>query len=319
MAKKIFRLLFNTFLSVTKGNFKLALDLASFTDNALFAAKADAAILILYNFFHPLFTTYQTLYNAMKVQKDTAEGGTLTLKQSLKGMTDKVNIWDTAILNFYGGLKTNPSYKAIFTDGHTPFLRGSQKSRIDAVKQLSDKLIGIVGLAATKTDVDSYYATLNNAFTTHSGQKSTKGTNSSAVEAQRLEVCYGLQYVLGGLMQKYYKDLKQAANFFDMAKLQSAEQNKFTKKVLKGMTLYNIFERTVVPGTQISIWNKGAGPLQFCFAKNATDGIGTMFITIAPGANETHNADEFGDIANNHFFLVNNPVDIVGSYVVELL
>lgn len=319
MAKKIFRLLVNTFLSVTKGNFKLALQLAVFTDNALNAAKADAAILALYNFFHPLFVAYQNVYNAWKEQKDLSEGGTLSLKQLLKGMTDKINIWDTAILSAYGGLKTNPTYKGILPDGHTPFLQGSQKARVDAVKHLSDKLIGIAGLAATKTDIDNYYALLNAAFNTHGGQKSTQSINSKAVETQRLEVCYGLQYVLGGLMQKFYKDIKQAGSFFDISKIQSGEQNKWVKKLLKPMTLLNIFERTLDPTDKVRIKNNKLGPLQFFYAKNAGDAVGAVFVTVNAGEEVIRPIQDFGDFANNHFFNVYNPTDFEGSYEVELL
>ena len=314
----LYHFLVNSFLVVTNHNYKLAFKIGTYTDNALNNAKADPAILVLYNFFHPLFVNFTAAYNAWKLQKNQGVGGTLTLTQLFDGLTDKLNIWESQILVFYTK-KTNPGFKALFPQGHKPFQNGTQETKIEAVKNLSDGMIGIAGLASVKSDVDAYYALFMAAFNTHQGQDSGIGTASDLVETQRVNLCNGLQWVLGGLTQKYYTNLLQIANFIDIQSMQSGEQTEWVKKKLKALSHFNIFERTLLPTDQIRIKVTGPDALQFYWTLNANDAVGATSLIIPAGAEETHNADEFGDVLNNHFFNVNNPAGTVGSYEVELL
>jgi hypothetical protein len=318
MAKRLYHFLINSFLVITIANYKLAFKIGTYTDNALNNAKADPAILLLYNFFHPLFLNFMAAYNASKLQKNQAIGGTLTLTQLFDGLTDKLNIWDSQILVFYTK-KSNPGFKALFPQGHKPFQQGSQETKIEAIKNLSDGMNGIAGLASVKSDVDAYYALFIAAFNTHQGQDSSIGTASDLVETQRVNMCNGLQWVLGGLTQKYYTNLSQIANFIDIASMQNGEQNKWVKKLLKGLKLLNIFERTLDPTDKLRIKNNKLGPLQFFCAKNAGDAVGAVFVIVNPGEEVTHPIADFGDFANNHFFNVYNPTDLDGGYEVELM
>jgi hypothetical protein len=312
-------LLINSFLSVTNKNYKLAYTIGTFTDNALITAKADPAILALYNYFHPIFTSFQTSYNTWKTQQNTSIGGTATLDQLLGGLTAKVNLWDAQILGFYQ-TKTNAGYIALLPSGHSIFLHGKQKDRIDAVKHLSDGLVGIAGLAATKTDVDAYYNQLINAYNLHQGQGSGVGTSSDAVENQRVLLCNGLFYVYGGLIQKYVTDLKQIANFIDVESMQQHLQTQFTNAHLKPLATYNICQRTLAPNDQIKIINNGSIDLNFYWAAHASDAMGATFVTIAAGSEETHNASDFGDVDNLHFLNVfNTSPELDGSYELDLL
>jgi hypothetical protein len=310
----------NSFAALTKRNYKLASILGKFTDSALSAGSAaDTAIAVLYAYYHPLYLAFDTAYQNWKTQKDISQGGTETLVQLLGALPAEVNTWGLAILSYYG-VKTNPTYKGIFPHGHTAFYSGTYMERIDAVGSLSTKLTGITPLAATKTAVDAYYTSLMTAYNTRQGQTSGNTTNSDTVEIQRLALCDALQYVLGGLIQRFYQDLGQIAGYIDINSMERHQQTQFINNHLKPLTENGICERTLGATDQIRIINNGSVPLKFYFANSATGAAGAIFITLAPGADETHNASDFGDVTTLHFLNVSNAdAAVEGAYEVDLL
>lgn len=319
MSKRTFRMLINSFLSVTVNNYKLANTLATFTDNALNNAKADAAILALYNYFHPLFITFQTNYNNWKTAANTAIGSTANVDQLLAQLTDKVNLWDAQCLVVYK-VKSDAGYKALFPHAHKPFNSGVTKDEIDAVKMLSQGLTGITALAATKTDVDAFYALLIAAFNNKQGQKSTVGNDSNAVENQRIIICNALFYVYGGLVQKFAADPKQIANFMDVENMQRHLQTQFVNNKLKPLAIYTVFERTLQPTDNIMVINTGTTGLNFYWAAHSGDTPTGTFVTMAAGEEKTITAGAFGDVANNHFFTAQNTSsNLMGSFEVNLV
>ena len=319
MSQRLYHFLINSFLVVTKKSYKLANTLGSFTNNALFNAKADAAILVLYNFFNPIFTAYQTAFNAWNLQQNTAQGGTLSLEQLLAGLTAKVNIWDAQILIFYQ-LKTSSGFKALFPHGHAAFSHGSQQEKVAAVKHLSDGMLNIAGLAATKADVDAFVALLVAAFNNKQGQHGNQNTGSNSVENQRVLVCNGLFYVYAGLVQHFITDLAQIATFIDVESMQNHQQTVFINNHLKAGAEHNICQRTLLPTDQIRLINNGEAELRFYVAQHATDPAGATFVQLPPAADVTHPASDFGDVATLHFLNVQNANSSVeGSYEVDLL
>jgi hypothetical protein len=319
MPDKPYHFLVNSFSSVTKENYKLADTLGKFTDSALYAARANPDIALIYAFYHPIYTGYDTVYGTWKTQKQVSQGGTDALGQLVEGLPAKVNIWDMAILPFYGS-KTNSTYKGIFPHGHTAFYRGTQKDRIDAVESLNEKIDGIAPLAATKTDVDTYYASLMAAYNNRQGQASGNTGNSDNVETQRQIICGALQCVFGFITYKYYNDLGQVAVYIDINSMANHQQTQFVNNNLKPLTEHGICQRTLAPTDQVRIINNGSVPLKFYFAGSATAAAGATFIILAPGADETHNASDFGDVATLHFLNVYNAdATAVAAYEVDLL
>ena len=60
--------------------------------------------------------------------------------------------------------------------------------------------------------------------------------------------------------------------------------------------------------------------MEFYIAQTAKAGAGTTVIKVAAGADETHDASDFGDVASLHFLNVHNPnASIDGAYEVDLL
>jgi len=318
MALRVFHLLINSFLSVTRTSYKLAFILGTFTDNALNAAKADPKILELYNEFHPVYTAFLAAYNAWKNQVNTSIGGTASLEQLLAQLTDKSNLWQSQVLAFYKS-KKNSGFKALFPRGLRPFYTGGQLAEINAVKTLSDGLANIAGLASTKTDVDAFYTLLINAFNSRQGLDSSVGIGSDAVETQRVALSVGLFMAYGGLIRKYAATPLQIGNYFDIESMQHNLQTQFVNNHIKALTTVNIFQRTLLPTDRIRILNNGKTELTFFWASTDEQSTASIFITVQPQTVETFEASKFGDLATNHFFNVTNPSDLAeGAYEVDL-
>jgi hypothetical protein len=319
MATRVFHLLINSFLSVTNRNFKLAFILGTFTDNALYAAKADPKILELYNEFHPVYTAFIAAYDTWKSQINTSISGTASFEQLLAQLTEKSNYWQSQALAFYK-TKTDKGFIFLFPNGLRPFYTGGQLAEMNAVKTLSDGMANITGLVGVKADVDAFYALMVSAFNVHQGQKSNVGLGSDNVEAQREALSIGLFAAYGGLIHKYAATPLVIANFFDIESMQHNLQTQFVNNHLKALTTVNIFQRTLQPTDQIKIANNGKTELTFFWASTDEQSTAIVSVTVQPQTVETFEASKFGDLATNHFFNVTNPSDLAeGAYEVDLV
>ena len=293
----------NPFYNVTRDNYRLAVTISTYTDAALNAAKADAAILALYTPYHTLHLAYVAAYDSWIAQANSQQGNTLSLTQLLDQSTAKINDWDLAIQNVYR--RDTPQYKSILPNGHGPFQKGTQTSRIAAIKALSINLNGISALATTKAAVDAYYTLLDTANTAQKGSKTTTNSFSSNVEAARIAACDGLYLVLGGLMQKYNTNTAKIADYMDLENIRSGEQTIFTGHTMSNQTS-KIAKRTLADNQSIRLINTGSVKVQFYLATNPADALGSKSIIVNPFEDKTVIADDLGDVDTQHFLMVNN-------------
>jgi hypothetical protein len=293
----------NPFMSVTTGNYSLSVIVSTYTDSALNAAKADATILSLYNTYHPLHQALTTAYNDWLTQGGTQKGSTLNLTQLLAQSTSKINDWDLAVQLLYR--KDTPQYKTIFPNGHAPYNSGAQTNRIAAVKALSNHLVGITALASTKAAVDAYFTALETANTAQKGNKTTTNTASTAVEIARINTCHGLYAVLGGLMMKYSTQPDKVGDFMDLENIRNKDQTDFTGHTMAGQTS-KIAKRTLVDNQPIRLINLGNVKIQFYLSTHPSDMISSKFIIVNPMEDKTVIADDLGDVASQHYLMINN-------------
>lgn len=293
----------NTFLINTENNYHRALQISQYLNDKLDATKADADILVLYNHFHPLHLAYTDAYNQWESQIGAQISSTNTLSGLLRGITTQVNTWKYA---FYaaGFLPSTPTYIACFPNGVSPFQRGTQLERIQAVKQLSLAMTGITALAATKTSVDNYFTSLNTALTSQQGKIGTTKNLSDAVELARQTMCVGQYWCLGGLMQKYAAFPDTIANFYAITLIQNNAQTDFTGHILGGK-MSKIAKRTLVAEQSIHLYNLGSVPIRFYLATNPTDAQTTV-IDVPPMSDKTVTADQLGDVTTQHYLMVYN-------------
>jgi hypothetical protein len=303
MYKRPWMYIQNPFLTATNYNYRLAVTISTYTDAALNAAKADAAILALYTPYHALHQSLVVAYDTWLAQAGSQQGSTLNLTQLLDQATAKINDWDLAIQNVYR--RGTPQYKALLPSGHTPFQRGSQTSRMATFKALSINLTGIAALATTKTAVDAYYTLLDTANTTQKGSKTTTNSYSANVEAARLAACDGLYSVLGGLMQRYNTHLPKIGDFIDLENIRTGEQTDFTGHTMGGQTT-KIAKRTLEDVQSIRLINLGNVKIQFYLATNPTDTVDSKFIIVNPYEDITVIASDLGDVVSQHYLMIYN-------------
>ena len=304
----------NSFLTATRDSYLKTHIISTFTDGALNNAKADAQILVQYNFYHPLHVAYEAAFGVWDAQRATQSGSTMTLESWLDQLSSiKVKAWDIQIQGQFA--KGTPTYKTLFPHGHEVFHNGTQNAKIDAVGLLNTNLTGIVPLAATKTDVGNFLASLKSANTAQKGMKEGTGIDNDLVEIQRINVCNGLYAVLGALMNKYYLTPEMVENFFDLKTLQSNRQSDFKGHVAAADD-HVIARRTLAPDQLLHLTNRGNSILRFYLAAHKNDPIGALFYELPPNSEQDGvHITALGDPATQHFICVHNPdANIDGSY-----
>ncbi len=313
------------FLTAIRGSYVNAKKMSNFYFTQLNNNSADPDIALLKTNFQPFNTTMNSTYTAFIAQGGNQNGASKTFSQRLADMTPNVNFWDSSVQLIYP--KGSGPYAALFPNGHTGFLQGTQIDRITAVEALSLKLgadaaadtANAPALTLLKGKVDLYYTDLEKAYNDKNDGKSISGIQSDACFDASIAVCEQMLIGLGTLTIKFYKTPGVIAGYFDEATIRSSQQTDFSHLV-KLLTAFTIAKRTLAPTDQIRINNTGPVLLRF-YAGNIKDAaIGTVFIEVAPGANQTYSASALGDVTNNHFIMVYNP-DVLqpGSFVLNLL
>ena len=298
MFKKPWIFTSNPFNTATEGSYVAGLQLSTYLDAALNAAKADAAILLLYNYYHPIHVAYVGAYTVWNVQGGTQIGQTQTLVQLLDGLTAKVNAWEYTIMGTFP--KGTPTFNALFPHGHGAFTRGTQTNRIAAVTALDNALTPYAALASTKTDVHNYFTQLDAANNTQKGTKTVKNTNSDQVEAQRILMANGQMYVYGGLVQKFVTQLDRVGDFFDLQLIRNGKQTQFAGHT-NADSIGNVFKRTLAPGTQIKLTNTGNVEIRFYLATNPGDAGIAPIVMVSAHQNTMVDINQLGDPLTQHY------------------
>lgn len=318
MASTIWRLLINVFLAATI-RYVRASKIFAYTANALAnAAATDSRFRALSDFFAPLNDDFQLKYNNWVGAGGTQEASTLARDQAIGNMTHDLEVWESMIVSTY--LPSSPGFKNLFPDGHRPFSKSVPHNElVSALRQLSDKLASAPkSLAPVKELVDAKLAAVSGATAVQQGSKEDVGSKRGLMEAARIEAADGLQYVYGGLIQIYYKDMMQIARFYDVATIRDIQQSTYTGTVAAGGHHF-IVKRTMEGEDDIRLHNTGTVPLQFYFAsgKKGLPPADDPYI-VAPGGDVTVNASAIGNAAGPYLIVYNPDAAAAGSWEVQL-
>jgi hypothetical protein len=306
----------NIFLTVTEYSYFLAVEISTFHDNVLAAGVADADIKVLYDKFHPIHLALLSDYNNWKVQGDTQQGKSLSLRQLLSELSGtKIQDWDIQVQNIYK--QNTPEYKILLPNHRIPFQTGTQTERIQTVKSLGTKLGSYASLATLKTDVDAFYTQLNDAFNNQKSNISGTKTQSSAVETSRVAMCVAQYANLGLLMDKYAGTPEKVANYFDLENIRKTKQTVYTGHIKPGVA-DTIAKHTFAAGDEVYLENTGTTTLQFYLAATKDAMPGTKTYTLASG-NATVAIGELGDVANAFVTVYNPDANNTGGFYVELI
>lgn len=304
--------------NVTKGNYLKMLKISTWHINALKAKAGDAYYDALILDYDPLHIKYVNEYNKWDTSIGTHVGGTASFEELITLLSGtKAEDWDIAIQAVYR--RDSPQYLALLPHYRKDFQSGSNESRVNAVKNLSTAIGTDAALAAVKASVDAFLLLLNNARSAQQGDLSETSDFSEDVEVARVDAAEGQYRDLGSLMNKFYKTPLAIEPFFDLANIRKAAQTEFTGTVKKG-ALKNIFKRTLAPTDQISLTNTGDVVLKFAIVAEKNDAIGTVFIRVEPGEEETVPASALGNVPENKFLNVkNDDPALAGKFKIVIL
>jgi len=306
----------NPFTIVTEKSYYNALALSTYHDNALQAAKADAAIAALYTTFHPIHVAYKSNYDAWITQGGTQQGETLNFYQMQHLLSgSKIQQWDIKIQNVY--LPTSPQYKKILPNKRSPFQKGTQLERLHAVQALSKSIGADASLAAVKTDIDTFYTQLELAYNTQKGSISTTKSSSSNLETARIALCNAMYGNVGALIQKYATNPIKIEQFFDQKIMRRSQQVFFTGHV-KPAEVITVVKHTFTDTDEIYLNNIGTVALQVYLATSKNLHPSATTYKLTPGEH-TIPIKSLGSITDTYITIFNPDANIVGSYEVEIV
>lgn len=306
----------NPILTATEESYSLTLTISTFHFDALASKQTDP-------FFGPLFTAYTPIHAAYKAayanwitQEGSQTGKTLNLTQLLKLLSGtKVRNWDIAIQGIHP--HDTPAYKSILSNNRIPFQHGTQDERINAVKSLSQALIGIAALATTKTDVDSFYTQIDAANNAQKASKTSTNSLSNAVETARINMCTAQFANLGALINRFAATPKVIDDYFDLKNMRRAAQVHFTGHI-KPQLVHTIMKHTFGITDEVTLENKGTTDLLFYLAPTKDALHKTDTITLHPGEQQTMLASALGLLTDTHLMVYNTHPIEKGEFIVEL-
>jgi len=305
----------NPFLNAVKGNYKKALKVSTFHDNALKELSiVNVAFVPMYNTYHALHLVLVSAYAVWKASGGTHKGATLTLNQLITLLSPtKINAWDAAIQAVYA--KGSAGYVTLLPQGHTPFWSGTIQERIHAVEALSSAIGSNPSLIALKSDVDAFALLLNNAL-------SVQGGDEMSTELDTLDVrnavndCMVQQYSnLGTCIQDHPKEMPDFEFLWDLETVRNHEQVLFTG-TLAGDENHPVLTHTFAATDELQLTATETA-LQFYLATSSTAGpAGYTLIDVPAGTTVTITASAFGTL--NRFLHVVNTEGVEGHFKVQL-
>jgi hypothetical protein len=261
----------NPFLYATGNSYPKAMSLCEFHEKALSKNKIDPFILALFNAFHPFHEDFQNTYGIWKAQVGVNQGSTLKLGQLLKQLSStRIKNWDNQIQIKYP--QNTPEYVQLLPNRRTPFQKGKQSKKIDALGALAKNLSTDPSLNALFEEVDDFNVKVIAAA---GQQKTNRSTNKGIVnelETIRVAMCIAMYANLGGLIQKYAAAPEKIEQFFDLALLRRPKQTLFTGH-LKPAETFTIAKRTFSESDKIILTNHGPSQLKFYLAQKKTNNL----------------------------------------------
>jgi hypothetical protein len=311
------QLVINSFEVITRNNFKLTYALSQHLHISLHTGQADADINKLYQYYEPIHNHFHTIYSRFYGRVNNIAGSTVKKKDINKALTQKINEWDLDILNFVKA-RTHPDYKALMNGGHTSFITGSYFNKTLRVQILSATLKNYPSLATTKTNVDAFLEQMDAANTAKNNANMNAKHSSINAESARIAVCNGMQYVLGGLYQKYCNDLAPVARFFDLHQMKQHRQQHFQGSHLHPKAIRKIMKRTLRNNQYLLLSNRGNTVLRF-YTASFPKGNNDNYIELAPHTEQKVAATSLGNFATHKYVMVFNTDELnQGSWEVEI-
>lgn len=318
MSRQSWNSIINSYLVACKGNYHLAVKMAKFHDNALFAGKADPNVNAQYTAFHPLYLNMQTTYDLWIAQGGTQLGETLAMKLFMKQLSNpNIGNWDRDFLKQFPA--NTSDYKKLMPHHRIPFQSGSTDDRITALSALSTNLIGITVLAATATEINNFLIQVKAELDIQQNAIQTTKTDSSSVEAARVAMCVKMFGNYGRLLGFNEDNPSAIAQYFPLKYIQRTQQVYYCR-TLKPAKQYDITKHTFEATDQLLLTTDNAASVRVALAKNKGDDITGKGVVVPGNSSPTVNASDLGDVSQNSYLIVLNlDTNISAEFEIEFL
>ena len=318
MSKQTWYSVINSYLVASKGNYHLALKMAKFHNDALFAGKADPNVDAQYVLFHPLYVQMQTTYDLWIAQGGTQLGESLAMKLLMKQLSNpNIGNWDRDFLKQFPA--NTSDYKKLMPHHRIPFQTGSTDDRISALAALCTNRIGIVPLAATATEINDFLLQVKAELAIQQNAIQTTKTDSSNVEAARVAMCIKMFGNFGRLLGFNEADPASIAKYFPLKYIQHSHQVYFSH-TLKSGKQYDVTKHTFLATDPLQLTTDNAASIRVALAKNKGDDITGKGVVVLGNTSHLVNASDLGDVTQNSYLIVLNlDTNISAEFEIEFL
>lgn len=218
---KTWQYLVNPFLNATRSSFTLAQTINNYHYIALKGKLDDPYFKAMYEVYLPLHDTYENLFTKWKAKQQSQTGQTDSVVKLLDDLSDKYDDWELEIRRFHK--KESSEYKALLGSGKGVFTKGTQVSRIAAVKALAENLKDREPLKTAKEDIDNFILKLTAAHENKDSAKKDTGNHSDELENARIAICIQQYIHLGMLIAKFASNPESIENYFDTAHIRNLD------------------------------------------------------------------------------------------------
>lgn len=318
MSRQSWNSIVNSYLVASKGNYHLALKMAKFHNDTLFADKADPNVNAQYVVFNPIYLQMQTTYNQWIAQGSTQLGESLAMKLLMKQLS-KPNIgnWDRDFQKVYAA--DTADYKKLMPHHRIPFQTGAVDDRINALSALSMNLIGITALAATATEINNFILLIKAEQDLQQHAIKTTKTDSSNVEKARVAMCTKMFGNFGRLLGFNETDPSAIAKYFPLKYIQRNQQVYFTHTLKKGAQ-YDVVKHSFLDTDQLLLTTDNAASIRVALAKTKGADITGKGVVVLGNTSPTVNASDLGDTTQNSYLIVLNlDTNMSAEFEIEFL
>jgi hypothetical protein len=309
----------NQFDNATKKSNKLMNRISSDHDSKLEAESANPDILKLHNRTRPFREDFSACYVNSISANAVYKGRTSAFDIVLKNLSStKVEEWDDLIRIVFK--KDTPTYIELFPRGRKPFQSGTYDQRIEEVLALGERLSPYAALAAVKTDVDNFGASMVAERNLQQQKEKLVSKAAELLETSRINMANMMYGNLGILMDLNRENPSAICGYFDLEAIRnvSTETNVILEGPIAGGDSLNAASG-VTPDIEYLFANPGVGTIAYFTSKTADGVYSGTGIEVAPGETITKKASELGDPAFTFLNVTNLDPDNQGYYSITVM
>lgn len=320
MAETDWKYVENQFDNCSKRNKKRMEKISSDHASKLEAESSDPVILEIHTRFAPVRTVYRDSYGAAVTANAIYKSKTaafVALEKELSSI--KIEDWDVQVQVVYR--KDSPNYIGILPRGREPFQKGTYDQKITEVRELGIRLEGHPALATTKTAVDAFAASFEEARNEQQQKEDIVKLKSDMLESARVTTARMMYGNLGVLMDKYRDDPKQIERFFDLEEIRNTGSESYVplEGSIAGGDSKCIEEGITNPNKEWVFANLGVATIIY-FTAPTPDAVFTDYgQKVNPGETYTKKAIDLGPEGYQFLIVTNLDPDNEGYYSVTEL